>query len=233
VPVAADPGFVYIPRFILNGVVVPGLLLNSVRRALAREFRLDLVVGGLGPPCECLASVDIEPLPIPLLKFPPAESLSLAQERGTTPAHTRIFYHDSSMAAGCCSKHGLDSYLFDRFGMTWPAVCAHAVLVGEVDMCTAKMRELDAFLAAAGIAEDTARLVRQELVAMAVAHEAVSAPLSRRCALRLAQQLSGPELNNMYMSLPREVWRLVAAARDRLEELENAESVSLVSLTQC
>jgi hypothetical protein len=232
-PVAEHPSAPLVSKFIINGVVVPGKLLQNVRRVLARDFRLDLVIGGSSPPCECPPRGDIDTLSIPMLNLTSVDTLSAAHERVAACPRTRSPRRHSPSALSRCPTHTLEAYLSDCFDMTWPAVCAHAVRVGEVDMCTARMRELDALLAAAGLAEDAAQQVRQELVSTAVAHEVVNAPLSRMCALNLAQRLSGPEINALYYSLPREVWRLVASARERLEELENAESASVVALSHC
>jgi hypothetical protein len=227
-------------------VSAPGLDLSAaVAPALQREKPVPpiIVVGGTGN----RRALSLRSMPSPPKVVAAPSAASVASSTTTNPATSLSFLPSLSASAlpsptpalvsrchrrSCSDSHTreLTSYLSECFGETWLSVCAYAVSSARAEHTAIEIAALDETLLAVGRVEDAAQRVRKTLVDAAVAYEVADAPLSRKCALAIAQSMSASEINALYTSIPREMWRLIAAARDRLEDLENAESISLQSL---
>lgn len=107
---------------------------------------------------------------------------------------------------------------------------AQALATAKRTFLKARFAQEEAVLASANEAEDAVQVLRSRLVDAAVEFEVAGSTLARRCAIGIAQTKTQEEINAMYFELPREGWCMVAAARSRLEELENAESISMQSM---
>lgn len=229
-------------KYLLHGSIVPANLLGFICDVLARDFHIHVALTS----DSTLRSSASQRLPLPSVRpkclTPFLDFRNRRYERRAVlsscrPQAQRVFpdpkfdqRHPRADATGTDSENFLDIYLSDCFGLRWSALCAHVLHVAEIEERNAKRESLETNLCSSCLVEDHAQHLRTQLINNAVSFQIADAPLSQKCAIRLAQTLTAPEVNGLYNSMPREVWRLIASAKSQLEELENAEYLSLQSL---
>lgn len=228
-------------KFIVHGSLVSSELLSGLAEALERDYHIRVSSSMSTYPSAIVAHTSA---PSPLFLKPAAAYSGrggggLSATCSQPPLYMRASAPPAPGARGAyapfnprsrSSERVVDTYLADCFGISWATAFEQSLASSRRAFLEKRLAEVEKTLATASRAEDMAHSVRSRLVDAAVAYEVADASLSMRCAIGMAQTLSTPEINALYAKLPREAWAMVSAAKSRLEELENAESILLQSV---
>lgn len=243
--------------YLVHGVVVPAELLRDVSASIARDYHIHIsaprrrhvpphVSGHGGATLASLSNagtaLSLPPPPpdsyrSPYLSHASGSPINL-QRSSTPPMPPTMLLSSPSSSPPPRSFHApastksVDAYLSEYFSTRWTDVCNAAIRDARISHRQRRLAKLAMIISSTRDAEDAACKCRAELIDLAVAHETAGAPLATMCALIIAQKKSDPELNALYMQMPRYVWRMVRRARCRLEELERADTISLNSFAQ-
>lgn len=233
-------------KYLLHGSLVPANLLSTVCDVLAHDFHIHVSLA-----CDAVPFNRVSPYssfkypacPLPALKRSsvPSPMNSISSFDGSSSTQLQSFARGSRDAnkqrvASDCRLFSqdpetfLDSYLFECFGLCWSAVCSHVLKVAEIRERNSNVEKLRISIDMSSKVEDDAQQLRAHFINSAVSYQLSDASLSQKCAIRLAQSLTRPDINALFSSLPREIWRLISSAKSQLEELENAEFLFLQSL---